>query len=488
MHTFIRRQALSAERYRTLWRWHFYAGLFVMPFLVVLALSGTLYCFQPQIESWLYQDRLYVRQPVNAKRLAGQVLLARAASVAPRGAVPSSAKVSPDPWRSAEFVFALPAGGSESIYLNPYDGRLLGTLSVEHRLMAVTRRVHRSLLIGKPGEWLMELAGCWTLVMIVTGLALWWPRLGDPDKHALSPDLSRKGRSLWKEFHVVGGIWLAAGALAFVLTGLPWTGLWGKQFKALTTQAGLGVPQPATGEPRQAHAGHVPDANEAVRRGEGQSMPGMQMDDLPLASVPWATGATKISGSTSPPGERLSLDQVMAIAAHAGIHGVYDVVLPRSAQDAYTVSYYPSDPRQERTMQIDARSGRVISDIGYPQYGKVAKWISFGTDLHMGRFFGLANQLVCTFISLGLAGMAVSGLVMWWKRRPGRPRLTLAAPLRVQPAPPMRFWFAGLALLGAVFPLMGLTLIFVWLVDTQLARVHARSVGRNAAATGGDRR
>ncbi|WP_233622870.1 PepSY domain-containing protein, partial [Burkholderia seminalis] len=44
--------------YRTLWRWHFYAGLFVMPFLVILAITGTLYCFQPQIEPLLYPHRL----------------------------------------------------------------------------------------------------------------------------------------------------------------------------------------------------------------------------------------------------------------------------------------------------------------------------------------------------------------------------------------------------------------------------------------------
>ena len=37
--------AAATGGYRTLWRWHFYAALFVMPFLVVLAVTGTLYCF-----------------------------------------------------------------------------------------------------------------------------------------------------------------------------------------------------------------------------------------------------------------------------------------------------------------------------------------------------------------------------------------------------------------------------------------------------------
>ncbi|WP_369056772.1 PepSY domain-containing protein, partial [Burkholderia gladioli] len=60
--------------YRTLWRWHFYAGLFVMPFLVILAVTGTIYCFQPQIEPLLYPHRLIVT-PGAETRLDADTLL-----------------------------------------------------------------------------------------------------------------------------------------------------------------------------------------------------------------------------------------------------------------------------------------------------------------------------------------------------------------------------------------------------------------------------
>ena len=30
--------------YRTIWRWHFYAGLFVLPFILLLSLSGSIFC------------------------------------------------------------------------------------------------------------------------------------------------------------------------------------------------------------------------------------------------------------------------------------------------------------------------------------------------------------------------------------------------------------------------------------------------------------
>ncbi|MCA9421734.1 MAG: PepSY domain-containing protein, partial [Nitrospira sp.] len=42
---------LSWPDYPTVWRWHFYAGLFCVPFIVLLAISGGLYLFTPQINA-----------------------------------------------------------------------------------------------------------------------------------------------------------------------------------------------------------------------------------------------------------------------------------------------------------------------------------------------------------------------------------------------------------------------------------------------------
>ena len=43
--------------YRAVWRWHFYAGLFCIPFVIVLSISGLIYLLKPQIEAW--NDRNY---------------------------------------------------------------------------------------------------------------------------------------------------------------------------------------------------------------------------------------------------------------------------------------------------------------------------------------------------------------------------------------------------------------------------------------------
>ncbi|XQU67529.1 hypothetical protein OJJOAM_000260 [Cupriavidus sp. H18C1] len=127
----------------------------------------------------------------------------------------------------------------------------------------------------------------------------------------------------------------------------------------------------------------------------------------------------------------------------------------------------PSDPRAERTLHIDRHSGTIVRDIRYEDYGAVAKAVSYGTSLHMGRYFGLANQIVCAAISLGLMALAITGFVMWVKRKPAN---ALGAPSRPSSPPPMRAWIAGLAVLGAIFPLMGITMLLVGLIDRLVAR------------------
>lgn len=486
----------TAGQYRTLWRWHFYAGLFVMPWLMVLAITGTLYVFQPQIESWLYHDRLIVTAQ-NTPRLAAQTLMERAAAALPSGAQISSVEVNRDPSCSAEFIFRLPGGERESVYVNPYTGTVLGTLSVQNRLMAQVRQLHRSLMLGKPGELLMELAGCWTLVMLATGIALWWPRAGASWASALRPRLQLRGRPLLRNLHGVAGLWLAAGGLAFVLTGLPWSGSWGKQFKALATQAGMGSPPGAWGE--------------APVRSQLPAKP-MKMDDLPIAQIPWAVGDTNVPVSThaghgdhaghdgheghaghegmgamgmSPTQLRtegaLPIDRVIDIAARNGVTSGYSLVVPSRPDGVFTVSYFPADPRVERTLHIDQYSGKVLNDIDYDAYGGIAQAISYGTSLHMGRFFGAANQWLCALISMGLFAMAVTGAAMWWIRRPAR---ALGAPTRSQTRPPMRGWIAGMVVLGVVFPLMGATMLLVWALDRVIVK-RRQAASPHASGEGG---
>ena len=456
--------------YRTLWRWHFYAGLFVMPLLVVLAITGTLYCFKPQLEPLLY-PQLMVVQPQATSRIDANALLSVAQRAMPAGSAAVSMQVLNDTRRSAEFVFRLPDGQQQSAFVNPYDGTMLGTLSVADRFMQVTRMLHRKLLLGKPGELIMELAACWTLVMIATGIAM-WPRAQNGRRMEFKPQLSLKGRPLWKSIHAAMGIWLAVGAMAFVLTGLPWTGSWGKRFQSLATSVNLGAPPGVWGDLPLRSGSSDAEAMQNVNtpspathhHGGDDAMAGMVMDQLPIPLVPWAVGNMPVaeSATNAQSAAPIPIDKIIEQVAKLGVSSGYTLALPVSQSGVYVASYFPADPKLERTIYIDQYNGAVMRDIRYSDYGAVSQAVSYGTSLHMGRYFGLTNQIVSALIAMGLGAMAVTGAIMWWKRRPAN---SLGAPSREPAIPPMRGWKTGLVILGIIFPLMGATLLMVWAVD-----------------------
>ena len=67
--------------YRSVWRWHFYAGLFTVPFVLWLSATGAIYLFKPQVESLI--DRPYDSLEITGAPLAPSALVDKAESAVP---------------------------------------------------------------------------------------------------------------------------------------------------------------------------------------------------------------------------------------------------------------------------------------------------------------------------------------------------------------------------------------------------------------------
>ena len=61
---------MASITYRALWRWHFHAGMFCIPFVLVLALTGSIYLFKPQIDA--FADRSVDALQVTGARATGR--------------------------------------------------------------------------------------------------------------------------------------------------------------------------------------------------------------------------------------------------------------------------------------------------------------------------------------------------------------------------------------------------------------------------------
>ncbi|WP_085582758.1 MULTISPECIES: PepSY domain-containing protein [unclassified Pseudomonas] len=442
--------------YNLAWRWHFYAGLFVAPFMVMLALTGIIYLFKPQLDSLMYGSLLNV--PAGHHTVPADDLLQRVKGAYPQGQVtqylpPAAAG------RSAQFVVK-DAGHELNVFVDPYHGDILGEQDAKQNLQAVARAIHGELMIGTVGDRLIELAAGWGVVLVVSGVFLWWPR--GQAAGILWPRLSSRGRVLWRDLHAVTGFWGAALLLVMLLSGMTWTGFWGKQYAQVWNVF------PA------AMWDNVPTSDVEAR----------SLNTAARQTVPWAMENTPMpmSGDHAehmahggmqhgPAAPAVSLQAVQDIATQRNVEPGYSITLPTTATGVFTVSVFADDPRNDATLHIDQYTGKVLADVRFEHYGAVARATEIGVMLHEGKMFGTFNQIVVLLICLMILLSAVSGVVIWWKRRPqgkfGVPPLRHDLPK----------WKTGVAImlaLGVAFPLVGASLVVVglldWLVLSRLGR------------------
>ncbi|WP_131862489.1 PepSY-associated TM helix domain-containing protein [Crenobacter luteus] len=441
-------QSDGGRFYRLAWRWHFYAGLFVAPLLLMLSLTGIVYLFKPQLDAAMYRDLMFVAPA--ARTVSAETQLAAVRAAYPDARV---VKFAPPPAadRASEVRLDSARAGKLTVFVDPYRNRVLGARDDERNLQTIALKLHGELLLGRAGDFVIEMATSWGLLLIASGVYLWWPR---GQRHGVfRPRLTAKKRVFWRELHAVGGFW-SLGLIGFLmLSGMPWTGFWGAQF------AGVWNTYPA------------PLFREIPKSG----LPAAALNSTSDKTVPWAVETTPLPASSDHHGHAdhdagrtrpaLSLDAVVAIARARGLPAGYSVALPRGATGVYTVSANTDDPREQVTLHIDQYSGRVLSDIRWADYGAVARTVEVGIALHEGKLFGLANQLVMLFACLAAILLTVSGVVMWWKRRPaGR----LGAPTTPDGQPIWRTGVAFLAVASLLFPAVGVSTLAVLAFDRLL--------------------
>ena len=234
--------------FRSVWRWHFYAGLLSIPVIVVLGLSGIVYLFKPQIDAVVLGPLRDV--PVQDTRTT-YAKQSDAILRAYPGATITGLAPPPAADRASEFDVLTADGKEIRVYVDPYTAQVTGDRQPSHSLSAIALDLHGSLLTsrvfepeGKFGDRIIELTASWAVVLVITGMYLWWPRGRRGFRDALRPRLrSKSSRTRWRDLHAVTGVMFGFVTLFFLITGLAWSGVWGAKFNELATNAGELYPE-----------------------------------------------------------------------------------------------------------------------------------------------------------------------------------------------------------------------------------------------------
>ena len=111
-------------------------------------------------------------------------------------------------------------------------------------------------------------------------------------------------------------------------------------------------------------------------------------------------------------------------------------------------------------------SPEFFAEVSFADYSPMAQFMAVGIALHQGDL-GLWSAWLNVVFCLAVVFVCVSGVVMWWKRRPVRAG-RLVAPMAPADA---ALWKSGavvMLLVAVAFPLSGAVLVGVLLLDALL--------------------
>lgn len=399
---------------RMFWRLHFWAGLVMAPLVVLAALTGLSYVITPQMEAWRHASVDRVPPADTVRRLDDQVAAARAVEAnrplrfvvpAHRPGQTTQVHFGADP-AAPPATDGLPSG--RIVYVNPHTAEVVGALDELQRYRNWARKLHASLLQGEGWRWIIELAASWLLLLLITGLAMWWPRRRPPAV-AQPASLSPAPRLRWRRWHTRVGLGMSVVLGVIVLTGLTWSAHTGQRFRAAQHALGQAAPRPPA------------DLGSALPA-DGRGM------------LSWQA-AYEAARALAP-------DIAMMITPPHGPQGVWRIE-----------NFDRSQPTRRFVLALDAYRGEVLFAAGWDEMPLLARATAVGIPFHRGEF-GLWNQLVLVLVALACIAAVVSGLRMAWLRRP--PGRWMAAPPRVAEgwrAVPWGVWalLGGLAWAQPVF-------------------------------------
>lgn len=411
------------KRYSTIWRWHFYAGLLITPIMLVMAITGGIYLYQNEIENALYSDIFLNDQATTNSSFDHDAIIASAMAnkEAPKLKAYKPAYEATD---NAHVTLQLADHQQVTVLVDPHSLAIAGQINDDWRLTAMAKKIHGGLMAGTFGEVVVELVACWTIIMVVSGLYLWWPRMRSL-WGVILPRLNQSSRIAWRDLHAIPGFVLSIWILVIISTGLPWSVVWGDLLDRFAISINEEFPQEIFSQRPQ--------------------------------SVVSAARQT------------VSMNQLIDIAHQNGFHHGFEIQAPWGEKGSFAImlGHHGSLAKDTRYTFVDQHSGKILLEVEWQDIGVVGKATSIGISLHEGRLFGPLNQFMNLLAVIALIWLGISGTVMWLKRKPTG---SMGAPKSVIKISESRWLMVTVISLGFVLPLAGISMLIIWGLDSYFMR------------------
>ncbi|MEB0137810.1 MULTISPECIES: PepSY-associated TM helix domain-containing protein [unclassified Undibacterium] len=372
---------------RLLRRLHLSLALPLALGLILLGLSGSILVYIDELDTALNPELLQLSGNVDTPFQATDVL-------------PLLEQLQADPAYSGVSMLELPsheqapltawyrAGSTDNmarrqIMINPYTGAVLGSriwgeigLTRAH-LMPMLFHLHRYLLAGEIGKTLVAINGIGLALLAVSGLILWWPQ---GQYVVWRRALTMVCRGSWKHvsfrFHRAAGFYFSPLLLMLAMSGIYFN------------------------KPHWI---------------------------APLLNAVWpAAEARKVYRDVSPTHRHIAREEVLYVALKHAQELFPDAKITRIVLPSERVNQYEIRLRQEQELRLGAGATRVYFDAANADIVRLVdplmasgseRLLGYFFPLHSGQAGGEFGRILISLCGLMPLLLAVSGIVVWIKRR-----------------------------------------------------------------------
>lgn len=194
---------------------HLWLGLATGLVIFIIALTGAIYCFAPELQNATQPYRFVT--PANKPFLPPSQIKTIAEQQINRKEVQRIYYGEKD--KAVYALFSGKKGFTHAVFINPYDGKVLKVKDLHKDFFTIVLKLHRTLLIPY-GDIIIKWSTLIFLIMLISGIILWWPKNKPVSKQQFS---IKKGTSLKRlnyGLHNVLGFYASWIALFSALTGL----------------------------------------------------------------------------------------------------------------------------------------------------------------------------------------------------------------------------------------------------------------------------
>ncbi|HTE01102.1 MAG TPA: PepSY-associated TM helix domain-containing protein [Mucilaginibacter sp.] len=351
-------------------RWlGFISGLVVF----IVSITGCIFCFQDEI-----QDAIHSYRKVEVQQtpyLEPSVLKAATLQKYPDATVNYIYYYGKD--RPAIALTNLGKAGFNYVYFDPYKGNILHTENPQSNFFIIVEYIHLYLLLPpKIGQVIVGVSVIIFLVLMITGIVLWWPKRKTDRKRSFNIKWNGRWRRVNYDLHNVLGFYATSIAVILAITGLSIAFEWMNDGIYATANLGKKYPQEKI-EPKS--------------------------DTLIKASV---------AGKPID----MAFRQAQQQSANAQMFLIYD---PSAKAESIGITAYAKSLHfyESDLYNFDKYTGKLLKRLPHTQKSPGLKMNAMNYDIHVGQILGLTGKIIAFITSLICASLPVTGFIVWLGKR-----------------------------------------------------------------------